>query len=533
MRIPDYFCVELPKDRFPQKGVGTYCPLSFNVRIVPQYTNFKDRRFVIMHRLRIATVGFLVSTGLLLAFVAVIARPSWFSLGRGVNGRPTAEIYDQVEEFDQLHLVGTEFDALSSESNIATSQSWTRFRGPNGLGVSGETEIPTTWSDSENLAWKCELPGYGSSSPVLTDAFVFLTTYSGYGDEQRVGDIGNLKRQVVCIDRTDGRIAWTRSVDAVQPEDLYEGMGVPEHGYATNTPVTDGQNLYVFLGKSGVFAFDLEGNQIWQRSVGTDSSNRRWGSAASLILYGNLLIVNASEESRCIYGLEKATGDKIWEAQAASLELTYGTPAIAKGSEGRDELVIAVPGEIWGLNPLTGKLIWYAETSLTGNVSPSLIVDGNRLWAFGGYRSSGSILLRAGGSGNVTDTNVDWTSRDSSYVATPVLYQDKLYWIDDQGLYYCTNAESGKSLAKSRVPGIKSGGRPVYASPIAIGGKIYIQTRQSGVFVLESTEKLSIIAQNKFVGDSSVFNATPAVDRGQLFLRSYKNLYCVSKRPAL
>ena len=106
----------------------------------------------------------------------------------------------------------------------------------------------------------------------------------------------------------------------------------------------------------------------------------------------------------------------------------------------------------------------------------------------------------------------------------------KLFWIDDRGLYYCIDAGTGKSLAKTRVSGIQSGGRPVYASPIVVGDKILIQTRSSGTFVLEPTVELTVLAQNQFAGDTSIFNATPAVDAGQLFLRSYEYLYCVSSQ---
>lgn len=188
-----------------------------------------------------------------------------------------------------------------------------------------------------------------------------------------------------------------------------------------------------------------------------------------------------------------------------------------------------MPGEIWGLNPRTGKLLWYAETSLTDNLSPSVIVDGINIYAFGGYRSSGSVALRAGGSGDVTKSHLLWTSRNSSYVATPVLHEDRLYWIDDRGMYYCADAKTGERLSQSRVPNLDRGQRPVYASPILIDEKIFAQSRLSGLFVLEPSVELKVLAQNQFASDTSIFNATPAVDAGQLFLRSDAYLYCVEK----
>src|SRR5204862_6502551 len=142
----------------------------------------------------------------------------------------------------------------------------------------------------------------------------------------------------------------------VLPEDRYSGQ-LTEHGYASSTPVTDGQRIYCFFGKSGVVAFDLNGTLLWQTSVGTSSGNRRWGSAASPILYKETVIINASEESRCIYALDKTTGKVIWKAPAPSLELTYGTPALVQLADGQGELDIAGPGEVGAMNAYTGKWI--------------------------------------------------------------------------------------------------------------------------------------------------------------------------------
>ncbi len=314
------------------------------------------------------------------------------------------------------------------------------------------------------------------------------------------------------------------------PEDPYQGMGMPEHGYSTNTPVTDGETVFAFFGKSGVFAYDLKGNQLWQASVGTESGNRGWGTASSLILYKDLVIVNASEESQALIALDKKTGKTIWSAPASILELAYGTPVIAQVDKDRDDLVIAVPGEVWGLNPNTGKLVWFVETTLTGNLSPSVVIDEDKIYVFGGYRSSGSLAIQLGGTGNVTKSHILWTSRNSSYVVTPVLHEGNLYWIDDQGMYFCVSAKTGDLVEKKRVTGIRSGGRPVYASPISISGKIYLQTRNSGLFVIAGEPSLNVLQQNKFASDDSVFNATPAVSQGQLFLRSYSKLYCVGKQ---
>ena len=389
--------------------------------------------------------------------------------------------------------------------------------------------FPPKWSETENLSWKTKLPGAGSSSPVLTEDFVFVSSYSGYGEPGAGrGDEKSLQRHFSCLDRQTGKVLWSKSIANEVDEDPYTGNGLPEHGYATNTPVTDGKQVFVFFGKTGVIAYDLTGNEQWRKSVGTSSGNRQWGSAASLTLVGEKLIVNAAEESETIFALSKETGETIWKSEAGSLELCYSTPALVKVNENRTDLVVAVPEEVWGLNPENGKLTWYVETSLTGNLSPSVIVDGDTVFVFGGYRSKGSLAIKVGGKGNVTDSNVLWTSRSTSYVPTPVLDNGRLYWIDDNGFYHCLNATDGKSIDKQRVPMQSKGGRAVYASALNINGKIYAQTRYNGLMVFEPGDKMDLVAQNKF-DDESQFNATPAVDKGQLFLRSDKFLYCVQQ----
>ncbi len=153
---------------------------------------------------------------------------------------------------------------------------------------------------------------------------VFVTCYSGYG-EASGGDDARLTRHLVCVDKPSGGILWTQGVKNNASEDRYQGF-ITEHGYASGTPVTDGENVYAFFGKSGVSAYDVHGNNLWTVNVGTGSSNRRWGSAASLILHGDAVIVNASEEARSVISLDKKTGKENWKTEADLLELAYGTP---------------------------------------------------------------------------------------------------------------------------------------------------------------------------------------------------------------
>lgn len=410
------------------------------------------------------------------------------------------------------------FVCLFATLNQARAGDWPEFLGPAGTAHSTEV-VPTNWNESSNLAWKVDLPGSGSSSPIIVGNRIIVTCYVAEG--------ATPKRQVLCFDKSTGKPLWFADFPIDYREDGYQGY-ITEHGYASNTPVTDGENVFVFLGKGGVHCLDFNGRKIWSVDAGKESSNRRWGSAASLVMFENMVIVNAAEESSAIMALDKNTGKELWRQEAGMLELTYGTPRVATTAGGDAELVISVPSEIWSLNPRTGKLNWFAESPMTGNVSPSVIVDGDTVYSFGGYRASGSIAVRVGGDDDVTDSHVLWTNRSSSYVATPLLHEDRFYWIDDRGIAYCTSARDGEVIYRERVNNLESG-RPVYASPVLIGDHIYVVTRRSGTVVYRPGDSFTPIAQNKFESDDSDFNASPAVSDGKLYLRSDQSLYCLSQ----
>jgi outer membrane protein assembly factor BamB len=419
--------------------------------------------------------------------------------------------------------------ALLALATFAARADWTRFRGPNGSGFAADAQPPTVWSDTENVLWKTALPGAGTSSPIVVGARLFVTCFSGYGDNGRSGDPTKLQRELVCVNRADGKILWSSAVPAAQPEDSLNGM-LGEHGYASQTPASDGESVYVFFGKSGAAAFDLAGKKRWQTSLGAGSNQKRWGSASSPILSKDFVIISASEEGHAIVALDKKTGKEAWRATGDALEMSFGTPVLV-ASEGRTDLVIAVPGEIWGLNPDTGKLRWFAESGLNGNMAPSVVVGDGMVFAFGGFPQLGAVAVRAGGKGDVTRTHLAWTSRNSTYIPTPVFHEGRLYFVSDAGFATCLDAKTGALVYKERLPGASAtgrGGKPFYASPVLANGALFAVSRRNGTFVIAAQPEFKLLGQNRLAGDESDFNATPALEGRQLFLRSNRNLYCLA-----
>ncbi len=405
------------------------------------------------------------------------------------------------------------------------AEDWPQFLGPKADGIHSSA-VPTKWSDENNITWKTLLPGPGSSSPIISSGRIFVASYSGYGlDPSSPGELDDLQRHLNCYNPASGEKLWQQDVQAVLPEDPYTGF-LREHGYASSTPVSDGENVFVFFGKSGVHAFSHGGRKLWQTSVGRESGNRRWGSAASPVLFGDKIIVNASEESQSIRALDKKTGKELWKAEGSILELVYTTPRVVTFSNGRSDIVVPAPGEIWGINPDTGKLRWFAETPIPGNVSPSVQVNGDLIYAFGGYPQRFTIALKAGDKGDLT-SNIKWTQRRAPYIPTPVLFEGHLYWMDRSGVAYCARESDGELVYQERIRAGRSGIKN-YASPVVAGGMIYYSTRNAGTFVIEASPKFRQIDHNVISSDPSDFSATPAFHENQIFLRSGRYLYCIS-----
>ena len=412
--------------------------------------------------------------------------------------------------------------------SLSMGENWMRFRGTNGQGI-GENPVPIDWDEKKNILWRCKLPGPGSSSPVIFGNRVFITSFSGVKEGSQ--DTSKLVRHVLCIDKKNGTVIWKDDVDASLPEDPYRGF-LTEHGYASNTPVVASNKLFVYLGKSGVHSYNLDGKKLWQKNLGTGSTSRKWGSAASPIFFNNILIVSAAEESLALYGLDPENGEQKWKSQADSLEMAYATPVIMKSKESRFDLVLPVPGELWGMNPETGKLRWFGKTNITGNVSPSPVIGKDTVYIFGGYPSLRRCAMKIDKQkGELSEEAMIWEDNQSSYVPTPVLVDGRLYWASDTGYACCADALSGEMLFRERLDarGKGSKGKPFYAGAVCAGGKIYVVSRRGGTFVFNADKKFELISHNKILSDDSQFHGTPAMSDGAIFLRSDNYIYCISE----
>ncbi|MFQ3651841.1 MAG: PQQ-binding-like beta-propeller repeat protein, partial [Gemmataceae bacterium] len=306
------------------------------------------------------------------------------------------------------------------------------------------------------------------------------------------------------------------------PAVLPESEKVRDHGYATSTPACDGQRLYVFFGKSGVFAFDLTGKQLWKAKVG--DHHHSWGSAASPVLYKDLVIINACVESESLIALDKNTGKEKWRVKG--IKESWNTPMIISTPEGRSELVIALLGKILAFDPDTGGALWSSDTEIKWYMAPSIVSHKGIVYSLGGRGGVAAVAVRSGGKGDVTRTHRLWTNTKGSNVSSPIIHENYLYWMHDSlGLAYCAEAQSGKIVYEERLPRIGQ----VYASPILADGKLYYVARSGRTFVVKANPRYELLAIND-LSDKSIFDGSPAVAGNRLYLRSDRFLYCVGSR---
>ena len=426
----------------------------------------------------------------------------------------------QLLAFVRLLLLAELAFLAARPAQSATADDWRQFRGPGGLGIASGAKLPVVWSAEQNVLWRVPMPGAGASSPIVVGNRVIITCYSGYHVPGAAGGtLDALKRHLLCHNVADGKVLWQQEFPGVQPETRYVG----EHGYAASTPASDGERLYVFFGKSGVLAFDLDGNKLWQADVGSNIHN--WGSASSPVLYKNFVIVNASVESESLIALEKKTGKEAW--RAPDVKMAWNTPLLAEAG-GKAELVLGISGKLLGLDPENGQVLWDCGAA-PSYLCPSIVSGGGVAYAPWGRRT---FAVRLGGRGDVTRSHQQWNiyraAAAGSNVSSPLHLDGKLYFASESsGSIYCMDGQTGALVYEQKL--VPPPGK-IYASPVLAEEKIYYVSRANGVYVVDAKPAFTLLAHND-LGDKSIFDGSPAVAGNRMLLRSDRFVYCVGERP--
>lgn len=411
------------------------------------------------------------------------------------------------------------FALCSLPVTFASSAEWSQFRGAGG-NASTDESVPTKWSATENIVWKTKLPGRGASSAAIWKDRIFLTAYTGYGvDTDNPGAKADLKLHTMCFDRVTGKQLWDRQIPGGEHTQNVSRR-VADHGFATGTPATDGEFVYAYFGVNGLVAYDMEGNPKWHKQTGTGTAG--FGSASSPVVFGDMVYVNASIESKTLFAFDKKTGKEVWKK--SPINRAWTTPCIATPPGGTPELIINQKDVVWGLDPATGEQLWTCD-AIDDYIVPVPITHEGIAYLLGG-RSNRCLAIKLGGRGDVTKSHKLWQVNIGANVTSPVYYKGHLYWSSDKSVANCMDAATGESIYRERMP---VSGR-IYASMIRAGDYLYASTRDKGILVLPAKPEYKELAVNQIETDENLINASPAVSHGQMFLRTDAYLYCIGEK---
>ncbi len=394
----------------------------------------------------------------------------------------------------------------------ARAQEWTRFRGPNGQGVSEKYDLPARWTP-DDYQWSLDLPGIGHSSPVAWGSKVFITS----------ADPETATQHILCVDLKTGRQLWRRDFPAV-PYHLHSRAS-----FACATPTVDAECVYVAWATPDsviLKALDHEGRERWTRDLGPFISQHGFGT--SPMLFEDLLIFsNSQQEARVpkdktpgkstLVALNKKTGETVWEIERHSVRVCYTVPCIYRDAQGKPQLIHYNTGDgFYAVNPRTGEILWTVPEVFRMRTVSSPVLAAGKIFGSTGSGGGGNYVVAIDMSGT---PKVAYTiDRQAPYVPTPVARGDLLFLFSDKGIVTCVDADSGKVHWKKRVNAAFSG------SPIRVKDKLYCITESGEVLVLAAEKEFRELGRNA-LGERS--RATPAVCNGRMLLRTYSHLYCL------
>lgn len=400
----------------------------------------------------------------------------------------------------------------------AQAENWPQWRGPNLDGTSGEKNLPVSWSKTENVEWRLDMPMRSGSTPIIWGERIFLN----------VADGDNL--QLWSLDRTKGDVLWKQPIGGGNYKINKQNMSSP-------SPVTDGRNVYVMAGTGMVKAFDFAGKELWSRDIQADYGKfgLNWGYGSSPLLHQNSLYVVVlhgmkTDDPSYVLRLDKTTGKtlaKVERPTKAQVEApdAYTTPTIAKVN-GKLELIVSGGDLITGHDIDSVKELWRADVLNPTNYAMNRIItspvyrDG---LVYAGSRVKPFVAMKPGGKGDVSQSHVVWTNQNGPDVPSPVTDGELLYITNDRGIVFCLDAKTG-----AEVWGPQRIEAAIYSSsPVLADGKIYISNELGTTTVMKAGRQFEVLAVNKF---DEYMLSSPAISDGQIFLRTEKALYCIGKR---
>lgn len=429
---------------------------------------------------------------------------------------------------------------LLSFSSLATAQEWPQFRGPDASGVVADNEqLPESWSRTDNVAWRTEIPGLGWSSPIVTNGLIVFTTVVSDGDVEfpEGGWYGGGERDIpadthhwliYALDLDTGEPRWTTEVHSGAPQSSHH----VKNTFASESPVTDGERLYVMFGNLGIYALDFNGTVLWSRELGTSATRNGWGTAGSPVVHdGRLYVVVDTDDQSYIAALSGETGAEVWRTERDEGS-NWSTPYIWEHAQ-QTEIVTLGTDKVRSYN-LDGELLWELS-GMSSIVIPTPITAHGMLYIESGYiadffrpvyairpGASGDISLQEGVSSN---EYVAWSlEQGGSYHPSPLVYGDYYYTLLDRGLMTCHDARTGEEIyGRQRI----TVGEGFTSSPWAYNGKIFALSESGTTYVIEAGREFRIIGENEL---DEFTMATPAILNDSLIIRTSEAVYRIANR---
>ena len=434
------------------------------------------------------------------------------------------------------------FSLTSLDATDNSHSNWHQFRGEGARGIGTGDSLPEHWTANQNIAWKVDLPGRGWSSPVVWGNKVFVNTVinSSESEDPKKGlyfggnrlDIPQTIHtwKVYSLDLKDGAILWEQTVHEANPETSIH----LKNSYASETPTTDGKNVYFYFGNVGVFAFDLDGKPLWSKRFEPRQTRHGWGTAASPILHGNrLYLLNDNDEESWLKALDKKSGEEIWKVEREP-ESNWSTPYIWE-NDLRTEIIVPATNKVASYD-LDGNELWSFKGMSSITIATPYSHDG-LLYVSSGYVGSRHKPIYAIRPGATGDISIDETLRSNDYIvwcdwrAAPynpstLLYEDQLYVLLDRGMLSSMDPKTGAfHFERERIPGNKAG---FTASPWAYNGKVFYLNENSETFVYKAGNSPELLHVNQLAEDDMGM-ATPAIAGNRLLIRTSARIYCIAE----
>lgn len=421
--------------------------------------------------------------------------------------------------------------AMLDPLGVHAQSDWKFWRGPNGDGSAPTATPPTEWSEDENIRWKVDLPGAGSSTPIVLGNRVFVTTAirtdeeggDAPGEGRRRGPQPTHVHQfvVLCYDRMSGDLLWKDVAVEAVPHEGTHGT----NGFASGAPVTDGETLYVTFGSRGIFGYSLDGEKLWERDLGDMRTRNGFGEGISLNVHdGNLLVLWDHEDDSYLYNLDASSGETLWRVPRDE-KTSWSTPLVVE-TDDMTQVIVNGSNRVISYNLENGEEIWKCGGQ-TGNTIPVPMLYKDMVIVMSGWRGGACYAIPLSARGDITGTEqIRWTyNYDTPYVPSPTIVDGVIFFAKNRNtILTAISADTGEPLMEAtRLSELRG---DIYSSFCTANGNVYMTSRSGDTLVFRFDGEMEVVSVNSVEDET---DASLVFVDDMIFLRGLDKLYCIQQ----